>query len=517
MKLPSKITSLWNIQPVRVRLWICLALSGAIYLAFTLPFTLERYYATIPPVDYAKLTHYSIFGFIAYVVGIVALFGVYLIFLKLLMKENDKIRFVLMGGLFLALILAFSYPQTAIDLFVYAIQTRGWARYGLAPFSASADAMPLSDPWLGLAGEWADAASPYGPVWEWLSLGAYHLSGGGYLAHLFALKALSVLTYIGSVWLLHRILLALRPQAAVVGTAFFAWNPLVLLEGIQNGHNDLTMVFFFLLSIWGFVTLMTGERDWLRKLSSVIFGVAFAAAILVKFIPLFVLPFFLLAIAAQQSNLPRRLLSLVFYGLAIMALVFFIMYPYWPGMDSWAVLYSGKSAGRSLMALIILALRAKVGTNRAFDYAQISIYATLGGVYVWNLWRVWRQAALNREDESQTRVEAIIERVFLSSFYVLFWYVLIGASTFHAWYLLWFLPLAALLTPKMRPMRAAVAFSMASLLVIPYYETIRIWIPVLLQNHLLGHIIGVSLLMIPVLLALIKPIRQPSQTGSFFA
>jgi hypothetical protein len=129
-------------------------------------------------------------------------------------------------------------------MLVYAIRTRGWVLYDLSPFAFSPDAFPASDPWLSLAGEWADAASPYGPVWEWLSLGAYHLSGGFYLGHLFALKILSVMAYLGSVWLVYRILLQIRPEWAVPGSAFFAWNPLVLFESVQNAHNDIVMVFF---------------------------------------------------------------------------------------------------------------------------------------------------------------------------------------------------------------------------------------------------------------------------------
>ncbi|MBS1250760.1 MAG: hypothetical protein MAG431_02356 [Chloroflexi bacterium] len=486
------------------RLWIGLMISGLIYLGFTVPFPLHGYYATTPPVDYAKLTNHSLLGFLAYVAGIGSLFGLYTILWRTLAKTDLKIRFVLLSGTLLALILVFSYPQTAIDLFVYAIRTRGWARYGLDPFSTTPDVMPISDPWLGLAGEWVDAASPYGPIWEWLSLGTFHASGGGYLGHLFALKILSVLAYGGSVWLLYRILLFLRPlcpQWAVAGAAFFAWNPLVLLEGVQNAHNDLSMVFFFLLATWGFLPLVMGGGDNHKILYAGVFVAAFAASILVKFIPLLLLPFFFLGAASRHSTWLRWIASGVLYGLAILLLVFLVMAPYWPGAGNWAVLYAGKSAGRSLMALMILALRSKVGTNLAFDYVQASIYAVLAGIYFWNLWRVGRQAAPNKKRGNAPGSESIIESIFLASFNVLFWYILIGASTFHAWYLLWILPLAALFIPDGRPARAAVVFSMVSLLIIPYYETIRVWFPLLLRNHLLGHIIGVALLFIPTLSA----------------
>ncbi|MEA3351346.1 MAG: hypothetical protein U9Q82_12040, partial [Chloroflexota bacterium] len=150
MKPWKTIKSIWNNQSAKTRFWICLTLSGLIYVAFTLPFTLRRYYAIIPPVDYAKLTHYSVIGFIAYLAGIITLFSLYGLGLQVLIKEQkaqSKIGIIMLTGTLFALILSFSYPQTAIDLFVYAIRTRGWAMYDLLPFSSSPDAMPASDPW----------------------------------------------------------------------------------------------------------------------------------------------------------------------------------------------------------------------------------------------------------------------------------------------------------------------------------------------------------------------------------
>jgi hypothetical protein len=78
---------------------------------------------------------------------------------------------------------------------------------------------------------------------------------------------------------------------------------------------------------------------------------------------------------------------------------------------------------------------------------------------------------------------------------------------FHAWYLLWFLPLASLLLPNQRPLTAAIVFSITALFIIPYFETVRVWYPALLDNQLLGHLIGVPLLIVPPALALLWPIR----------
>ena len=505
----NTIRAYWKNTSADTRLWIIALGSGLVYLAFTLPFPLKRYYAVNPPLDYAKLTQHSALGLSAYLVGIFALFVLYLIGLRILARSNvieRNIRFVLMTGGIFAAILIFSYPQTAIDLFINAIRSRAWAIYGLSPFITSPEAIPLSDPWVGLAGEWVDIASPYGPVWELLSLGAYHFSGGGFLNHLFVIKVLCVLAFIGSVWLVYCIILKIRPEWAAVGTAFFAWNPLVLFESVQNAHNDIVMVFFLLAAIWAFVQLMQATDRKKKLWYSVVFILAFAVSILVKFVTVMVLPFFLLTLAFRQKTWPQRTIFLAAYGIAIAGLLVLFMWPYWPGIDNWAVLDVGEGAGRSVMALLILIFRPITGTNQAFDITRSIIYVGLGLLYLWCLWLVWRQR-YKRSQKEKTRLNTPIDTSIFAGFAVLFGYALFGASTFHAWYFLWCLPLAALLIPAIRTTSVAWTSSLAALLIIPYFETIRVWIPSLNQNHLLGHAIGVPLLLIPVLLALWKPLR----------
>lgn len=512
-KLVDTLKTKWGNYPVNIRIGLIAILSGGIYLAFTLPFLLSKYYAIIPPLDYTKLTHYSPLGFILYILGVLGLFGLYLLALRLFAADGEdnaqgriaKVCMILLcGGLF-ALILIFSYPQTAIDLFVYAIRTRGWTRYGLLPFSVSPDALPASDPWLGLAGEWMDAASPYGPVWEWFSLAAYHIAGGEYFNHLLVLKIIAALAYLGCAWLVYRILLAMRPRWAVAGCAFFAWNPLMLLESVQNAHNDILMIFFLLVAVWAFMQL-TKEVEK-RALFSLLFIVAFALSILVKFSTLIVLPFFALGLALRQPGWFRRLLSFGIYTFSVIIIVVLVMWPYWPGLDNWAVLDAGQNAGRSLTTLLILALRPLTGTNRAFDLTSGMIYVFLGGIYTWWFLKVVRSQPTTFDGDSDHQPDLAPKVPIRASFMVLFWYVLVGVSTFHAWYLLWFIPLAALLVMEKRTVSASVVFSMTALLIIPYFETVRVWIPYLNQNHLLGHAIGVPLLILPPILALWRPVR----------
>ncbi len=481
--------------------------SALIYLAiFTLRFPLFRTYNIIPPVDYTKLTGYSSFGLILYVIGLALLFWLYILAIQQTIQRREKVtpRFVFSSSALLALISIFSYPLTAIDLFIYAIRTRGWALYNLNPLATAPELLPNADPWLGLAAEWVDAPSPYGPIWEILSLGAFFVSGDSFLTHLLILKALMALTYLGCAWLIYLILQDIQPNWATVGAITFAWNPLVLMESVQNAHNDILMMFFLLVGGWLFVRWHKSQSNSILFL----FGLTFALSILVKFVTILILPFFLLGIATLQPTWLRRVAIPTIVGLFIGAIVVLAMIPLWPGWENWAVLTAGRQAGRSLLALLVLGLRDSLGTNAAFDFARNLILGTFGLIYLYFLARpllkFFRRTA-NGVFDNLTFSEIITP-----AFYVLFWYVLLAAPVFHAWYLLWFFPLATLVLPKQNLLLPAIVFSVTALLIIPYFETIRVWYPYLLRNHFLGHLIGVPLLILPVAIAVRWAIVRPN-------
>jgi len=472
-------------------------LSGGIYGAFTLAFPLAKYYNIVPPLDYTKLTNYSAVGFLAYIFGVGILFGVYIWVFRLVAQYQVKIniRLILITSAVFALIMVFSYPQTAIDIFIYAIRTRGWALYNMQPLATAPEMLPSSDQWLGLAGEWADAPSAYGPVWEWFSLGAFNLSGGHFLGHLLTLKGTAALSYLGCIWWVFLILRDLHPDWATVGAMAFAWNPLVLFESVQNGHNDIVLVFFLLAAIWAYLKLDHQTEKFKKMLTALAFCVLMATSILTKFVTVVILPFFILALAIRGGKWYQSAFSLVSYGLTILILITIGMLPLWPGADNWAVLSANSGAGRSLLALMVLGLKSSMGTNPAFDLSRWILYAVCGAVFFYYVWKILVQ-------RSESRTLPIT-----AAFYLFFWYILLAAPTFHAWYLLWFLPLGSLLLPSQRPMMTGIAFSITALFAIPYFETIRVWIPKLLQNHFLGHIIGVSLLIIPPIFTLIRPVN----------
>ncbi|NTU65116.1 MAG: hypothetical protein HGB05_17375, partial [Chloroflexi bacterium] len=315
---------------------------------------------------------------------------------------------------------------------------------------------------------------------------------------IYALKILAILAYLGCAILIYRILQQTRSDWALTGTIAFAWNPLVLIEVAQNAHNDIIMIFFLLAAVWA---LTTTRRKDSPLLFDALVCVFLALSVLTKFITIVIVPFFLLALMSRGQRWPDRFARLIGFGLLIGALVVIGTWPMWPGWDQWAVVQGADSAGRSILALLVLALRDALKFDAAFDVARKVLLGLYVVIYTYALWRVFKIIWQSKEDRS----EVIVQHTLASSFLALFWLLLLVMPIFHAWYLLWCFPLAVLLLPQRRPLYAAIVFSITALYIIPYFETIRVWVPELLRNPLLGHLIGVTLLAMPPIITLLWP------------
>ena len=120
----------------------------------------------------------------------------------------------------------------------------------------------------------------YGPVWLLVSaigtVGPYDVPLG-----LLYLKGLAAGAYLGSAWLIERILLQYRPEAALEGLYLFAWSPFVLLMAVGDGHNDMAMMALALLAIW----LLLRQR-WIMALC------VLALSVWTKYVSLALFPLF---------------------------------------------------------------------------------------------------------------------------------------------------------------------------------------------------------------------------------
>ena len=158
-----------------------------------------------------------------------------------------------------------------------------------------------NEPYLAVAGEYARQVSPYGPLWEAvaqvpLRLGILSLGGG-----VIAMKVIALLSYAGMAAVIGwqaRQDASGEGLSAASALTFFALNPLVLLEALGNGHNDMLMLALITL---GLALWQRGRWAWA--------SLALVAAALIKSTGAVVLPLFWMAVVAAAPDRRRRVLQ----------------------------------------------------------------------------------------------------------------------------------------------------------------------------------------------------------------
>ena len=236
-----------------------------------------------------------------YVLGLLTLFFAFWRILKLVhtfSKANPSaatsLRIWALGiGVLSGMLLVGLYPITALDVALYVVRARLWAFYGGSPMLAVPANFP-QDPYIGLSGEYGKEVSPYGPLWELIAqvpirLGLFDIGTG-----ILAMKIISLLSYIGMALLIGWYARTSRAQPLqqeginpLTAMTFFALNPLVLLEAIGNGHNDMLMLALMTLGLvlwqrdrWAWATFALTLAT-LVKMTGLIFMPLFGVAVLV--------------------------------------------------------------------------------------------------------------------------------------------------------------------------------------------------------------------------------------------
>lgn len=173
-----------------------------------------------------------------------------------------------------AVFLLFSYPaMLSYDIFNYIATAKALYFYHENPYII----MPiefLGDPLLSFTHA-ANKIALYGPAWLGLSSIPFFLGFGNFLLMLYGFKALVSLFYLAQVALIWKMTKDFFP------VILFALNPLVIIETLLSGHNDIVMMFFALFSFY----MLKHKKIW--------FGILFLiTSILIKYAAIFLVPVF---------------------------------------------------------------------------------------------------------------------------------------------------------------------------------------------------------------------------------
>ncbi len=186
----------------------------------------------------------------------------------------------------IAVILSLGYNAYSHDIFNYLFNAKMIWQYGANPHVQVALDF-VGDPWLRFMHN-VHTPAPYGYGWTVLSLVPYAFSFGKFLTAYLAMKGWMIVGWVwllGAVWQLIRSDKLDHPAQRWLGLAF---HPLVLIETLLNGHNDVWMM-APALTAW---YLLSHRRRSATTIGLVIGLMVFSISI--KFVTILLLPLMLL-------------------------------------------------------------------------------------------------------------------------------------------------------------------------------------------------------------------------------
>jgi hypothetical protein len=227
-------------------------------------------------------------------------------------------------------------PALSEDLYAYVGYARLALVHHLNPYEATQRTLvELGDPTRRFL-RWP-IHSPYGPLWTLVSMGAVAATPRASLW-----GAIVLLKLVGATSLLamaeggRRLAERLSPGRGGVVFAALALNPLFLVEGVANGHNDVVMM---ALVLWAFVAAEQG----LPRRALLLVGLACA----LKFVPLLLVPWLLVRAVRRAPPARRVLVALSSLALALgpLGLAFAA---FWRGSETLAGLRARTAMGQTM-------------------------------------------------------------------------------------------------------------------------------------------------------------------------
>ncbi len=237
----------------------------------------------------------------------------YVAALLILPRVQPRLAWVVAIGVAILapLILLYTYPGLAADIFDYLMIGRLRAEYGLNPYTATANNVAYDHYYLPVG--WKDLPSVYGPVWATIVGAVVRVCGDNAIAALLMAKGVVIAAHWTVAALVYLTARKLDPKRGLFAFVAYAWNPLVLVHFGVDGHNDsLVLVFMMAATYFGL------RGRWELSLP------AMTLAALVKFVPALFIPF--LVWKARNDR------ALLVYGLAASLFLAAITFaPFWAG------------------------------------------------------------------------------------------------------------------------------------------------------------------------------------------
>jgi len=217
-------------------------------------------------------------------IGIVSIFFIlYISVLSSVKRGQISIKSLWKVIFLIAGLLVFSYPAAfSYDFFNYLFTAKTVLVYHQNPYAVTPLQFASIDPWTNFM-RWTHLSSAYTPLWIGLSLIPYVIGFGYFITVLFATKWMIAGFYLLAAYMLMRTVEKVSPKYTSYALALFACNPLILIEALVSGHNDIVLVSFAMVSVFAYFSKQSLLSFWYLGLS-----------IATKLMTIFLLPVYML-------------------------------------------------------------------------------------------------------------------------------------------------------------------------------------------------------------------------------
>ena len=226
---------------------------------------------------------------LVYLTLVIFTFSFFILNLWLFYRSKVSLKYLKVLLITNSLILIFAYPFLSSDIFNYMFDAKIILTYHANPYTHKPLDFP-NDEWLRFM-RWIHRYSPYGPLWLGYSLIPAVLGFGKFILNLLTFKLFIAVFHTINAYLIYKISQKINPKKSIFWTATYALNPLFLIEGVANAHNDILVATLLLLSVY-----FVSHKKNVFAILSLIFGT------LIKYIPVINIPWIILPILRKDPK-----------------------------------------------------------------------------------------------------------------------------------------------------------------------------------------------------------------------
>lgn len=286
----------------------------------------------------------------------------YILSYKQIIENKINLKIIVAFFIVFNLTLLFVWPIGSTDIFNYIYQSRVLSEHQANPYLASYDTFVNDKFYHIIKNQWSINTVNYGPIWVIMGSILSFIGGNSLLLTLFFFKLFFVLINFLSLYLIYKI------SNSVKTVFLYAWNPLILYEFALNGHNDVLIIFFTLLSLFYFL-----QQNKIKN--HILSWVFLLLSILTKFYTIIFLPiFFLISLFKIKEKREKLFFSLItILTFIIIPIIFFL--PFWNGIETFSGIKTQLSASSMIFTspaiLMFSSLLYSFHINNYFNLAQI--------------------------------------------------------------------------------------------------------------------------------------------------